>query len=374
MGLRRPTCNAIRLLVATALAGAAFGAACAPVAIAAPSVTIAEPVNGGLTIHATPTFSGTTALPSEAVAVRVYSGKEAVGLPREMRSALPGGDGRWSLELLVPLEDGVYTAQASQSVGEPSEPVTFTIRRAPVVTLEQPRPAPGETAPAFDGTASESTPVTVEIYEGGSTEGRLVSTASAAGSGTGWRSSSASPALAVGHYTAIAVQKSSLAGNPPGVSPAVGFDVTPPPAPPPQQGIASLASAQRTISRAGALMAPFPVVRIVGIAYAGGVRLRLLSVGQAPAGALIRVRCRGHGCPPHGVRRTTVAGPHGVPALVFRSFERFLRAGAVVEVFISKGGEIGKYTRLRVRRGKLPERIDLCLDATGNKPIVCPAL
>lgn len=375
MGLRSPTCKAIRLLVATALVGAGLAAACASVAIAAPSVVITEPANGGLTIHATPTVSGTGAQPSEAVTVRIYSGTEAVGFPLETRSALPGSGGGWSLILLTPLEDGIYTAQASQSVGEPSEPVTFTVRIAPVVTLEQPSPAPGETAPTFSGTASESTPVAVEIHEGSSLEGRLVSVASAVGTGAGWRSSSASPALHVGHYTAIAVQESSLSGNPPGVSPPVGFDVTPPPAPPPpQQGVASLASTQHPPPHTTPLMTPFPVVRIVGIAYAGGVRLRLLSVGQAPAGVLVRVRCRGHGCPRHALFRTTVAGPHGVPTLVFRSFERYLSAGAVLQVFISKGGEIGKYTRLRVRHGKLPERVDLCLDPTGVHPLVCPAI
>jgi hypothetical protein len=292
----------------------------------------------------------------------------------ESRSALPGFDGGWSVELLTALGEGVYTAQARQGVGEPSAPVTFTIRTAPpVVTLEQPRPAPGETAPAFSGTATESTPVTIEIHEGGSTEGRLVSVASAAGTGAGWSSSAARPALAVGHYTAVAVQKSAL-GNPPGVSPPVGFDVMPAPVPP-QQGVASLASAQRPAPLVISLMAPFPVVRVAGIAFAGGVRLQLLKVQQVPPGALVLVRCRGHdvGCP-RTARRTTVGGPHGVPAIVFGSFEHFLRAGAVIEVLISKGGEIGKYTRLRVRRGKLPERIDLCLDATGVKPIACPAL
>jgi hypothetical protein len=58
---------------------------------------------------------------------------------------------------------------------------------------------------------------------------------------------------------------------------------------------------------------------------------------------------------------------------VFRSFERFLRPGAVIEVFVTKAGSLGKYTRLRVRRGKVPERVDLCLDAAGVKPISCPA-
>jgi hypothetical protein len=44
----------------------------------------------------------------------------------------------------------------------------------------------------------------------------------------------------------------------------------------------------------------------------------------------------------------------------------------VIEVFVTKPGTLGKYTRLRVRRGRLPERVDLCLDAAGSTPIACP--
>ena len=56
----------------------------------------------------------------------------------------------------------------------------------------------------------------------------------------------------------------------------------------------------------------------------------------------------------------------------FRGFERSLRFGVTLEVLVSKPGEIGKYTRFAIRRGKLPERVDMCLDLGGDKPIVCP--
>jgi hypothetical protein len=56
-----------------------------------------------------------------------------------------------------------------------------------------------------------------------------------------------------------------------------------------------------------------------------------------------------------------------------RRFERSLRPGAVLEIRIFKTGVIGKYMRFTVRRGKLPSRVDGCLDATGVKPIACPA-
>ena len=291
----------------------------------------------------------------------------------------------WSAGPVAALPDGVYTATASQTDGETgiSAPVSFTVlTTAPVVSLEAPHPAPGDATPSFAGTASEATPVMVQIHEGESEEGTVVATASAAGTGAGWHSGPASSPLAVGRYTAVAIQESSLIGNPAGRSVPMVFDVRPPapasalvqpPSPPPGSGVAA-AAATHPASHSLSLLAPFPVVRFTGIAFAGGVKLRLLSVQQAPAGAQVLVRCRGRGCPRHSVRRTTVAGPHGaVPALVFRSFERYLPAGSVIEVLVTKAGSRGKFTRLRVRRGKLPERVDLCLDATGVRPIACPA-
>jgi hypothetical protein len=62
-----------------------------------------------------------------------------------------------------------------------------------------------------------------------------------------------------------------------------------------------------------------------------------------------------------------------MPTYTFQRFERRLRAGVTLEIRISKAGEIGKYTRLVVRRGKLPQRVDVCLDPAGVKPIVCPS-
>ncbi|HEX9481588.1 MAG TPA: hypothetical protein VF927_05770, partial [Solirubrobacteraceae bacterium] len=140
-------------------------------------------------------------------------------------------------------------------------------------------------------------------------------------------------------------------------------------------GSAPPAQAAARTSTATPLMTPFPVVRIAGVWFAGGVDLRLLRVQKAPPGALVTVRCRGRRCPRRAVvRRITVAGPHGVPAISFPAFERFLHTGAVIEVFVSKAGVVGKYTRLRVRRGKLPERVDSCLALGSLNLLQCPAV
>ncbi|TMK25667.1 MAG: hypothetical protein E6G62_04600, partial [Actinobacteria bacterium] len=88
----------------------------------------------------------------------------------------------------------------------------------------QPKSPSGNTTPSFAGTASDSEPVTIHIYAGGKAEGVPVSNAAASGTGGGWSSGQASPALTSGQYTAVAVQPSSL-GNSPGSSSPVTFVV-----------------------------------------------------------------------------------------------------------------------------------------------------
>ena len=121
------------------------------------------------------------------------------------------------------------------------------------------------------------------------------------------------------------------------------------------------------------LMQPFPIVRIAGSETLSGVRLRLLTA-QAPVGARVTVSCRGRGCPAKSEGQVALSRKrHGGTVVVeFRRFERSLRAGVILEIRISKRGEIGKFTRFVVRRGKLPERVDMCLDAAGVSPLVCP--
>jgi hypothetical protein len=121
------------------------------------------------------------------------------------------------------------------------------------------------------------------------------------------------------------------------------------------------------------LLQPFPVVRIAGSDTALGARLTLLTV-LAPPGARIAISCRGHGCPARPeTRLVSAAGPAAGAALVrFHRFERALRAGVVLQIRVTRGVEIGKYTRFAIRRGKLPVRVDSCLDPATGKPIPCP--
>ena len=119
-------------------------------------------------------------------------------------------------------------------------------------------------------------------------------------------------------------------------------------------------------------MRPFPIVQIASTRTRSGVRLRLLRV-QAASGALISVKCRGRGCPLKSQRLIAASAKAGVVAVTFRRFQRSLPAGVILEVRISKPGQIGKYTRFAVRRSALPARSDSCLDPAGVKPMACPS-
>jgi hypothetical protein len=120
-------------------------------------------------------------------------------------------------------------------------------------------------------------------------------------------------------------------------------------------------------ARAPEAISPFPLVRIVGSFGKPGIRIEQLVV-NAPDGARVEIRCRGRGCPFRRlVRRTR---PQTVR--VRRFARRILRPGAVVQVWVTRPGEIGKYTRLRIRSGKRPVRVDRCLMPGSRRPVRCP--
>src|SRR5262249_59176211 len=92
---------------------------------------------------------------------------------------------------------------------DPSAAPTFTIiTAAPKVTLSQPETPSNHTKPTFTGTTSDSTQVTVHIYNALHAE---VASAKATPSGKSWSSTEATPALREGTYTAQATHETSLA-------------------------------------------------------------------------------------------------------------------------------------------------------------------
>jgi hypothetical protein len=115
------------------------------------------------------------------------------------------------------------------------------------------------------------------------------------------------------------------------------------------------------------VLAPFPVVRLRGRISRTSARITLLTV-TAPSGSKVSIYCAGRSCP-----RKRVAVTASRKAVRVRRFERRLRAGTVLRIYVTKSGFVGKYTRFQIRRGRSPLRTDLCAQTPGATPRRCPA-
>jgi hypothetical protein len=195
----------------------------------APFVTLKAPPSPSN--DTTPSFSG-TASEATPVTVEIFKGTAAEGKIVATATATATGGSWTSSEAAPALGSGTFTALATQpsAIGNPdgtSTPVTFTVDRSPPTVTLNPLPSPsGNSAPAFSGTASDHTPVAVDVYKGGKAEGVVVATATAEVGGGEWVSSRATPSLGWGEYTAVATQASSI-GNPRGTSSPLTFAVQP---------------------------------------------------------------------------------------------------------------------------------------------------
>ena len=109
---------------------------------------------------------------------------------------------------------------------------------------------------------------------------------------------------------------------------------------------------------------PFPVIRIAGRFKGKRTTLTRVTV-KTPRGTRIRVNCKGRGCPYK--RKVTAAR-----LLRLRSLQRVYRPQATIEIRVTKPGRIGKYARIRTRRGKAPRRLDRCLMPGKSRPVRCP--
>ena len=115
---------------------------------------------------------------------------------------------------------------------------------------------------------------------------------------------------------------------------------------------------------------PFPTVRIRGRTTTSGVRLSLFTV-RAPAGSTVKLRCAGSSCTKKSMSET-VKSRAAAGNVRFKRVERTLRAGTVLQVYVSQRGLVGKYTRFKIRRLALPVRTDRCLMPGSTKPVGCP--
>ncbi len=134
----------------------------------------------------------------------------------------------------------------------------------------------------------------------------------------------------------------------------------------------SISNELSILPRATGMMDPFPVVQLAGSYSSRGMHLKELHV-EVPKGAHADVRCIGRGCRMAWEKYNAPAGHGSLVGVHFHSFERFLPAGVELVVIVFQGEEIGKMTRLYVRSGRPPRRIDSCVDPAGVKPVACPA-
>jgi len=109
------------------------------------------------------------------------------------------------------------------------------------------------------------------------------------------------------------------------------------------------------------------LVRIRGLILPDTIRLQLLTV-QATSGSTIVVRCEGRGCPFATARTRTRTYERAVS---IKRLQRRLAVGTVIRVMVTKPGRIGRYTRIRIRRGAAPDRRDLCLRDASTRPFRC---
>ena len=113
-------------------------------------------------------------------------------------------------------------------------------------------------------------------------------------------------------------------------------------------------------------MRPFPTVVIGGRLSGAITRITLFTV-KGPKGAKVSVTCSGKLCPFRKAKTRTL----GKKKLRLRSLQSFYGSGAVIKVRVTKKGLVGKYTEVRIRKGRAPARKDLCLQPGASKPSKC---
>jgi hypothetical protein len=325
----------------------------------APQVTLTSPANGSSSSSSSQTLSGAAGanegdLPG--ITVQLYTGSSITGQAPLQSVGVQASGGAWSA-VFGGLTPGTYTAQAEQSddvgnIGR-SGPVTFTVLTPPIIPAAAPPPPPlaaFKWAPA-DPRTNEPVTLASSSTDGGS----AIKSFSWALTGNGVFAQGES--VVTTSFTTAGAHVIQLR-----VTDALGRSST-------------VAETIPVTSAPLPLMQPFPVVRMSGSFNASGANITLLAA-LAPVGAHITITCRGKGCPTKSqgfVATTGAKNKSGTMQITFRRFERFLRRGVVLEVWISKPGQIGKFTRFTIRRGKSPTRLDQCLNPAGTVPLVCPS-
>jgi hypothetical protein len=337
-----------------------------------PAVTLTSPANHSSTSAEFEAFSGVAGVSAgdqPQITVKLFAGS-TIANEALKEVTVPAVNGHWSAAF-GGLSSGTYTARAQQSDGMGrigfSKPVTFTVN---IPAPGTPKVTPPTVGAPSAGTTSQLPPVaSFHWFPSAPHTGEVISLVSTSTDAT---SPIAGFAWSIAGNGAFSVGAPTLntSFSTPGAH-VVLLRVTD------ANGLSSVVAETIPVTwPEPTLMQPFPVVRIAGSENASGVRVGLLTV-QAPVGATVNATCRGHGCPARSQNVVATSGrskrTKGMIVIALQRFERTLRAGTVLEIRVSKPGQIGKYTRFAVRRGKLPVRLDTCLSPAGIKPIACPS-
>ncbi len=314
-----------------------------------PALTMTAPAQGATVVGSSLEVrgaAGTAEFDEGEVTVELFAGasiapsQSPVQAPVKVRAS----GGAWSAQL-GGIAPGSYTVRASQL--DAAGNIGTALRSFVVAT-----PAPAASGPAAAFNWFPSHPHVGETVT-------LVSTSTDSASpitGYSWN--------LLGSAFASGAQKQTTSFATAGAHP-VSLRVTD------SAGLSSSISQQVPVSLP--LMRPFPVVRIVSTRSAKRVHVKLLRI-EAPPGVTVTVTCRGKGCPLRTLSKL-VARPKGkasgTPSLTFPRAQRSFPAGVALEVRIAAAGEVGKYTRFAIRRGKLPIRSDACLNAREPRPVPC---
>jgi hypothetical protein len=184
-----------------------------------PTVTLSQPVSPSNKTE--PSFSGSASEETE-VTVHVFEGSNEVA-----SATASASDGVWSttssLSKALPLGKHSFAAFATEksAIGN-AEGKSATVNlevntEPPEVVLDPPHSPSSNHFPSFSGTASERTPVTVDVYRGATATGSPVAKIEAEVAGGEWTTGRPSESLEYGEYVAVARQESSI-GNAAGVS------------------------------------------------------------------------------------------------------------------------------------------------------------
>lgn len=115
-------------------------------------------------------------------------------------------------------------------------------------------------------------------------------------------------------------------------------------------------------------MSPFPVLLIGGRVAGGITTVTSMRLRRLPKGSIINIACKGRGCPLRKSRTKTKKAS----TVRLTRLQRRLRAGLTIVITVRQPDRLGKYVRLKIRRGQAPARVDRCVRPGSSKPVTCP--